>query len=71
MINILFYIGVAAVSLSIAIVFVKLDSWLDNRIAMYHMQEKTLSQTNWFLKYELYRKGVKGNATETGNIQEN
>lgn len=68
MINILFYIGVAFISLSIAIVLINLDSWLDDKIIMLHKEEQIFSKVNWFLIYELNRKGVKGNAEETGDI---
>ena len=68
MINLLFYILLAAVSLLIAFLLDTLDQILLKRKNMLEIEEQGLIKTNWFLKYELYRKGVKGNAKKTGGV---
>ena len=68
MINLLFYIGVAVVSLIIVKGIFIIDEYVDRILFRLRIQEDTLSNQNWFLKYELYRKGVNGNAKKTGDI---
>lgn len=58
MINLLFYILLAAVSLLIASAFCSLDIYLNKKKTMSEIEEQGLIKTNWLLKYELYRKGL-------------
>ena len=71
MINILFYIFIGTIAYAIASVVKVVDSMLVKKKLELDLKEKGLSKTNWFLKYELYRKGVKGNAEETGSVSKN
>lgn len=68
MLNSLFYAGIGVVSYIIAVGVMKLDKYLFNKQVELEIVEKGLSQTNWFLKYELYRREILNNAKKTGNI---
>lgn len=59
MINLIFYMLLTIISIIISIGIVKLSKWLDYKLNELKLQERTLSDGNWFLKYELYRKGLK------------
>ena len=69
MINLLFYIAVGLAAVTIAKGVIAIDRYIDRVLFRLQLEEDSLSQQNWFLKCELYRKGVNGNATETGCVQ--
>ena len=58
MINLLFYILLATFSLLIAFLLHTLDRILLKKKNMLEIEEQGLVKTNWFLKYELYRRGL-------------
>lgn len=58
MINLLFFFGLLVISLLLSIGYRFLSNHLDRILFRLKLEEDTLSDQNWFLKYELYRKGV-------------
>lgn len=58
MINLLFFFGLLVISLLLSIGYRFLSNHLDRILFRLKLDEDTLSDQNWFLKYELYRKGV-------------
>lgn len=58
LLNLLFYIFLILTSTFLAVGFVSLSQYLDHVLFQLKLDEATLSDRNWFLKYELYRKGV-------------
>lgn len=69
MINLIFYIALAIISFIIAALFTSIDSYFEQRKQKkYNHYTKDMFDTVWFYKYEKYRKGVTGNATEKRNV---
>lgn len=64
MINLLFYIAVGLAAFIIAKGVIAIDRYIDRVLFRLQLEEDTLSNQNWFLKYELYRLDIKGEGGE-------